>query len=201
MKILFKSASYLFHPIWMPFAGSSIYFALTPRFFPEGVIKAKLLAIAILTIFIPIVFHFLLQNLGKVKSVFLSDVRERKWPLFFYLALLIMVLKQILNVYNYPALYFYFVGILLSTLSCFILSIMKIKVSLHMTGLMGFTTFLIAMSAYYQLNLIYSISFLIVALGLTASSRLYYKAHTYRELIFGVFIGMIPQIVVIKYWL
>ena len=80
MKFLLKSASYVFHPLWMPFAGSLIYFLLSPRYFPTGVIKAKLLAIAILTLFIPVVFYFLLKNLGKAKNMFLYDVKERKWP-------------------------------------------------------------------------------------------------------------------------
>lgn len=201
MKTLLKSASYIFHPLWMPFAGSALYFALSPRFFPLGVIKAKLLAIAILTLFIPIVFYFLLKNLGKAQSMFLSDVKERKWPLFFFLLLLLMVMNQILNVYNYPALYYYFAAILISTLCCYLLSLFRFKVSLHMTGLGGFTMFIISLSSYYHINLLYSISFLILAIGITASSRLFYKAHNGWELVAGLFIGLIPQIAVVNFWL
>ncbi|WP_237708892.1 hypothetical protein [Gillisia marina] len=83
MKFLIKSASYIFHPLWMPFAGSLFYFLVTPRFFPLPLIQAKLLAIAITTLFIPVVFYFLLKNLGKAESVFLKDVNQRRWPLFF----------------------------------------------------------------------------------------------------------------------
>ncbi|MDT0644152.1 hypothetical protein RM553_15050 [Zunongwangia sp. F363] len=201
MKILLKSASYVFHPLWMPFAGSLLYFLLTPRFFPAELIKAKLLAIAIMTLFIPVVFYFLLKNLGKANSPFLPDVRERRWPLLFFVLLILMVLHQILNVYNYPALYFYFVGILFSSLTCLILAYLRLKISLHLVGLSGFTMFIIALGAHFHLNLIYSIAFLITALGLTASSRLYYRAHSYAELVLGLFIGFIPQIIVLNYWL
>ncbi|WP_373057700.1 hypothetical protein [Zunongwangia sp. H14] len=201
MKFLLKSASYIFHPLWMPFAGSLLYFILTPRFFPIELIKAKLLAIAIITLFIPVVFYFLLKNLGKANSPFLPDVKERRWPLLFYVFLTLMVLHQILNVYNYPALYFYFVGILFSGLTCLILAFLHFKISLHLVGLSGFTMFLIALGAHFHLNLIYSIAFLVTALGLTASSRLFYKAHTPIELILGLFIGLIPQIIVLNYWL
>lgn len=201
MGFLLKIASYIFHPLWMPFAGSLLYFVLTPRFFPVGVIQAKLLAIAIITLFIPIVFYFLLKNLGKVSTVFLSDVSERKWPLFFFILLVLMVLKQILNLYNYPALYYYFVGILFSSLTCLILVYLRFKVSLHMVGLTGFTVFLLALSIYYRINLVATIAFLVMALGLTASSRLYLKAHTGTELIFGFFIGLLPQIIVLNFWL
>lgn len=201
MKFLLKSASYVFHPLWMPFAGSLIYFLLSPRYFPPGVIKAKLLAIAILTLFIPVVFYFLLKNLGKAHNMFLYDVKERKWPLFFFILLLLMVVNQILNVYNYPALYYYFGGILVSTFVCYILSLFKFKISLHMVGLAGFTMFIISLSSFYHLNLIYSISFLILAIGLTASSRLLYKAHDGLELLLGLLVGFLPQLLVIKYWL
>ena len=201
MKFLLKSASYVFHPLWMPFAGSLFYFLVTPRFFPLPLIQAKLLAIAITTIFIPVVFYFLLKNLGKAESVFLKNVAQRRWPLFFYILLIGLNLYQILNIYNYPALYYFFVGILFSIITAFILAWLKLKISLHMLGISGILMFALALSIYYRLNLIASISFLIAALGITASSRLYYKAHTWLELFLGFFVGFIPQLIVLNYWL
>lgn len=201
MRAVIKSASYVFHPLWMPFAGSLFYFLVTPRFFPFPLIQAKLLAIAITTLFIPVVFYFLLKNLGMAHSVFLRDVKERRWPLFFYTLLLGLNLYQILNVFNYPALYYFFVGIILSVIIAFIMSCFKVKISLHMMGLAGLCMFVIAISMHYRLNLIYSIAFLVMGLGLTATSRLHYKAHTRSELILGFLTGLIPQILVLNVWL
>lgn len=201
MRFLIKSASYVFHPLWMPFIGSLLYFMVTPRFFPDSLIKAKLLAIAITTLFIPVVFYFLLKNLGKAQSMFLTDVKERRWPLFFYMLLLGLNLYQILNVYNYPALYYFFVGILFSILTCYILAWLNLKISLHMVGLAGILMFVLSLSIFFHLNLIFSIAFLIIALGLTATSRLFFKAHTGVEILLGIFTGLIPQIIVLNYWL
>ena len=201
MRFLLKSASFIFHPLWLPLAGSFLYFIFTPRFFPEGVVQAKLLAIAILTIFIPIVFYFLLKNLGKAQSVFLVDVNERKWPLIFYAILITMVLNQILNAYNYAALYYYFTGILFATILAFVLVVFQLKASLHMMGLGGLLVFLIGISLNFKIDLTYTISFLILALGLTASSRIYYKAHTINELLLGLACGMITQVLVLNLWL
>lgn len=200
MKILLKLASYLFHPIWMPFCGSLFYFLFIPRFFPEEIIKAKLLAIAIITIFIPIVFFFLLKNLGKAENVFLDNVKERKWPLFFFILLNIMVLNQVLNIYNYPALYFYFVGILISSAIAYSFTWLNIKVSLHMVGISGLLMFIAGFCVHFHLDFIYTISFLIIATGLSASSRLFYKAHSKWELVLGILIGLIPQIIVFTFW-
>ncbi|OEY72061.1 hypothetical protein [Salegentibacter salarius] len=201
MRFLLKSASFIFHPLWLPLAGSFLYFIFTPRFFPEGVVQAKLLAIAILTIFIPVVFYFLLKNLGKAQSVFLVDVKERKWPLIFYTILITMVLNQILNAYNYAALYYYFTGILFATIVAFVLVVFKLKASLHMMGLGGLLVFLIGISLNFKIDLTYTISFLILALGLTASSRIYYKAHSINELVLGLACGMITQVLVLNLWL
>ncbi len=200
MRILLKLASFLFHPLWMPFAGSLFYFLFTPRFFPQEIIRAKLLAIAIITIFIPIVFYFLLKNLGKAESIFLESVEERKWPLFFFMLLGLMVLNQVLNIYNYPALFYYFAGILISTAVAFIFTWLKIKMSLHMLGIAGLLMFVIGFCFYFHLYFIYTISFLIVAAGLSASSRLYYKAHTKWELILGFITGLVPQILMFSFW-
>lgn len=201
MRAVIKSASYVFHPLWMPFAGSLFYFLVTPRFFPFPLIKAKLLAIAITTLFIPVVFYFLLRNLGMAQSIFLRNVKERRWPLFFYTLLLGLNLYQILNVFNYPALYFFFVAIAFSVITAFIMSCFRVKISLHMMGLAGLCMFVIAISLHYQLNLIYSIAFLVMGLGLTATSRLHYQAHTRLELVLGFLTGLIPQILVLNVWL
>lgn len=201
MNFLFKIASYLFHPLWMPFAGSLLYFIISPRFFPNTVVQAKLTAIAIMTLFIPVVFYFMLKTLGKASSYFLEDVKERKWPLLLYIALNLIILKFVLNVYDYQALYYYFFAILISTLAALILALLKLKISLHMMGLAGITMFIIALSVFFSLNLIYTISFFVAIIGLTASSRLHYKAHSYIEIILGFLIGLIPQIMVLNYWL
>lgn len=201
MTLLLRVASYVFHPLWMPFTGSLAYFLLTPRFFPAGIIQAKLLAIAILTLFIPIVFHFLLRNLKKASSIFLTEVNERKWPLFFFILLVLMVLRQILDAYNYPSLFYYFTGILISTIIAFLLTFFKVKISLHMLGLAGLTSFVIGLSIHYMINLTFTILFLVLALGLTASSRLYLKAHGGGEIIFGFLAGLLPQLFLWYFWL
>ncbi|MGB7786501.1 MAG: hypothetical protein WBL27_10405 [Salinimicrobium sp.] len=201
MKFLLKSASYIFHPIWMPFAGTLAYFLVSPRFFPEPVVKAKLLAIGIMTIFIPIVFFFMLRTLEKVSSHFLEEVKERKWPLLFYAALDFVIMKYVLDAFDYPELYYFFLGVFTSTLAGLVMVILRIKISLHMMGLAGLTTFLGLLSLHFNLNLIYSISFLIAITGLTASSRLQYKAHTINELLLGLLLGLLPQLGAAYFWL
>lgn len=108
MRVFIKSASYFLHPILMPLLGSLLYFVLTPRFSPDPIAKAKILAISILTIFIPIVFFFLLKNLKIIQSVHLRSVQERKIPLLFFCIILLTVNNFILKSYEQTELYFFF---------------------------------------------------------------------------------------------
>ena len=154
-----------------------------------------------MTLFIPIVFYFLLKTLGQAQSYFLETVEERKWPLLFYAATNLVVIEFVLDVFDYPELYYYFLGIFFSAILGLVLVLFRLKISLHMLGLGGFILFLIALSIHYNLNLIYSISFFVAVLGLTATSRLHYKAHTFTELFLGFLIGVLPQLLVLNYWL
>ncbi|WP_417884809.1 hypothetical protein [Zunongwangia sp.] len=193
MRYLFKYASYVFHPVWMSFLGTLCYFILTPRYFLREIIEAKLLAITIITIFIPLVFFFLLKNLGKVSSFSLNKVKERKLPLLASCLLNYMVLQQVFDQYNYPEAYLFFEGILISSSIALVASIFKIKISLHMMGLSGLSCFLLGIGHYFDLNMVLPIAFLLVIIGLTASSRMYFKAHNKIELMLGILCGGLPQ--------
>ena len=201
MNTILKVASYLFHPLWMPFAGTLLYFLISPRFFPEEVIQAKLIAVAIMTLFIPIVFYFLLKTLRKVDSYFLKEAEERRWPLLFYTALILVILKFVLNSTDYPELYYYFFGLLLSTIAALVLVWFRIKVSLHLMGLGGLFMFLTGLGIHFSIDLVYTLSFFIAVTGLTASSRLHMRAHSSLELLAGFLIGLLPQILILPSWL
>tara|TARA_B100000949_G_scaffold230197_1_gene240236 strand:- start:140 stop:745 length:606 start_codon:yes stop_codon:yes gene_type:complete len=201
MKTFLKSFSYIFHPLFMPMLGVLLYFSITPKFVPEPFLYAKVLALSILTIVVPLLFYFLLRNLKMASSIFLSDVNERRIPLLCNLVLTLTILKIIINGYEFPELYYFFIGILLSTALSFILVLFKFKVSLHMVGICGVIMFIIGLSMHYSSNLLLFIALLIFAAGASASSRLQAQAHTYSELITGVFVGLAPQFAIFYLWL
>ncbi|MAO07859.1 MAG: hypothetical protein CL596_04015 [Alteromonas sp.] len=164
-------------------------------------IKAKVIAIAILSLFIPIVTYFLLKNLRMVNSIKLEQVWERKIPLMLQSLLILAITKLVFDPYISPELYFFFVGILFSTLSALLMVFFKIKISLHQMGIAGLTLFVIALSVHFQVNMLLWIALFLFANGWVASSRLYTKSHTQLELILGFFFGVIPQLLVLNSWL
>lgn len=201
MKIFLKLASILFHPLLIPIIGSALYFYLTPRFIDWEWAGVHLMAIGIITIAIPLVVFFVLRSLRLVKSIYLKDVRERRYPLMIQSLLLLLIIKTALNPLDNPELYYFFVGFLLSTLTAFLMVFFRLKVSLHQLGVAAILIFLIGLSAHFQIHLLYFICFLIFANGWVASSRLFAQAHNYIELIIGFLIGAIPQFVLFKFWL
>ena len=201
MNYFLRSAAYIFHPLLMPLIGARLYFGLTPRFIEPQVINAKTCAIFIITILIPLIFFFLLKNLGLVKSINLKEVQERKFPLMIQTLLVLVIIKMVFSSYQSPEMYYFFVGVLFTTISALVLVFFNFKVSLHQMGVAGVTMFLIALSIHFNKNYLLEIGIFFLINGWVASSRLDTKSHTIPELLTGFFIGLIPQIVMLNYWL
>ncbi len=198
---ILKSISFIFHPIIMPLLGVLFYFSRTPRFIPDPIRQAKIFSITILTLILPILVYFLLKTLKIVESFHLESTRERIVPLIVNVAIVSLILYRVLPAAEIEELYYFFLGILFSTLACLILAIMKIKASIHMIASAGFFMFAIALSIHFKININGTIALMSIILGAIATSRLHSKAHTPIELIIGFFIGLIPQLIVLNYWL
>jgi len=196
-----KTLSILGHPLWMPIIGCLYYFYAIPNYLDQQLVSAKLLAISILTIFLPVVFLFIAKTLKLISDYYLSDIKERRLFLMFFILLNLILLNQILNVYNYRTLFYFFSGILFSGITAVLFSMFKIKISLHALGISGLTCFIVGLSLSFQEPLIAHIIGLSVFLGLVSSSRLYERAHSLSEICLGIAAGLVPQIYFFSYWI
>lgn len=198
---LLKSISFIFHPLLMPLLGVVFYFHKTPRFIPDPVKQAKLFSIAILTVILPMLLYYLLKTLRKVDSVYLETTNERKIPLILNGFIITLVLIRVLPQNEIPELYFFFIGILISTITCFALAVVKFKASIHMIAATGFFMFAVALAIHFKININGTIALMSIILGAIATSRLHLKAHTPIELVIGFFVGLMPQLVLLNYWI
>ncbi|APY11202.1 hypothetical protein BWZ22_08070 [Seonamhaeicola sp. S2-3] len=201
MNHILRSISFIFHPLFMPLLGVIFYFSKSPRFIPKEVIWAKLVSLFILTIVLPILLYFLLKTLGKVKSVYLETTTERIFPLLLNCIVVLIVIQRILTPTQIIELYYFFIGILISTIMCLALVIFKFKASIHMMAVCGVFMFFIALSIHFSININGTLALMAIIMGAIATSRLHMNAHTYKELIMGVFIGIVPQLILVPYWL
>lgn len=201
MDRILKSISFIFHPLIMPVLGVGFYFFISPRFTPQEIIYAKLVSLTILTVILPVLIYFLLKTLDKVQSIYLKTTNERILPLLLNCVITLIVLLRILTQSQFAELYFFFIGILISTMSCLILAIFKFKASIHMISISGLFMFFIALSIHFNININDILALMCIITGAIATSRLHLKAHNYKELIMGIFVGVMPQLILINYWL
>ena len=120
---ILKSISFVFHPLIMPLLGVMFYFHKTPRFIPVPVQNAKIFSIVILTIILPILLFFLLKTVNKVDTIYLKSTRERLIPLLINCVIVALILIRVLTPDEIIELYYFFLGILCSTMACFIMAI------------------------------------------------------------------------------
>lgn len=201
MDKILKSLSYIFHPLLIPLLGVIFYFSKSPRYIPIEIIQAKVVSLFILTVILPILLYYLLKTIGVVKTINLETTKERIYPLILNGIVLLIVLQRILTPSQAIELYFFFVGILISNMACLLLAIMKFKASIHMIAVSGALMFFIALSIHFSININGTLALMCIILGGVATSRLHLKAHTYKELIMGIFIGAFPQLILVNYWL
>ena len=181
--------------------GTICYFLISTFYYTNQQKYIVLLQIGVVTILIPIAFFYFLRSFNKADDVMIPDLSERKIPLIFQGMILYLLLSNTIKESILPELYFYLLGGLISTFILFVLVFLKIKASIHMVGISTLTVFVSALSLHFEVNVIYSIAVLVGLNGLVATSRLELKAHTYKEILFGFFIGFIPQLVLTYYWL
>lgn len=192
MKV-YKLISYIFHPILVPVIGSLLYFILLPRHTSKDLETIILGAVFIGTYIIPLVFLSFLKKSKVIESYELETVDERKFPLLFVIALLYLLSTLIKKYDSTLDLALFYYGMQLSLLISVALLYIKFKASLHMIGIGGLFSFFVLFSYNYHINLLLFLAIFAITTGLIASSRLHLKAHTTKELIWGLCIGIIGQ--------
>lgn len=201
MQALFRSFSYIFHPLFIPISGTIAYFLVTPKYSSLELQSGNILPIFILTIIIPIIFFFILKNLGLISSIFAPSLHERKYPLYISIALYLLILYKVIP-HNYiKELYFFFVGLIVASITVLILLFLKVKASIHLLGMGSLLMFLVALSIHFEVNITFAIAILTVLTGLVATSRLFMRAHSKIEVLIGFLIGICSQLLMLKYWL
>lgn len=201
MKKILPLFSYILHPIFISMYATLFYLYCKEDIFSNQEKYFVLFQILIITILVPILFFLLLKSTGHISSVMVPETSQRKIPLVLQCFLYILLVKRSIVITRYPELHFFFLGALFSTILALICSLFKIKASLHMLAISGFTIFVIGLNIHLQMQNPYWSALLILLSGVVASSRLEMKAHTSREILIGLAIGIMPQLLFLFLWL
>jgi len=184
------------HPIIFPLLGSVFYLFVLPRFISNERKIIILLLVFIGTYLLPVFLLYVLKQLKMISSFHLPSIEERKFPLllFTFLATLIGRLLFKLALINDLAIYFIAGGFALLLVYFFLW--MRLKVSIHTMGVGGLIGFILQLSLSYEQNYLPVTAFLFMLFGVIANARLQLRAHTFKEVILGLIIGFIPQLLV-----
>lgn len=201
VKKILPFFSYIFHPIFISVYAALFYFFLNDSYYSNPEKYFALFHIIIVTVALPVLFYFVLLAAGIVDSIMFAEISQRKIPLVIQCFLIILLVRKSITLEHFPEFHFFFLGGLLSTLLALILLYFSIKASLHMTAISAFTIFVIGLSIHNQTHNINTIAFLVLMNGFVASSRLEMNAHTPKELVIGMLLGIIPQLLLLGFWL
>ncbi len=189
--------SYIVHPLFIP----TYFFLYLMQVLPfefvgitEWQLTLRLFSVFWLTAFFPAFAVFLMWRLKLSDSIFLRTQKERIIPyvitMFFYWWM--YYLSR--NFTDQPlALKFFYFGIFIATAIGLIVNNFM-KVSLHGMGVGGLLTSVILVGFHYSIdNAIWTLLTIIIT-ALVISARMLVSDHSKQELILGLFIGLLTQV-------
>lgn len=199
--LFLKLGSYIFHPLWLSTYAIIYYFSYADFMFTYESMLAKIMAVILLTVFIPLFFLMLLKPLKIIDNLELQKIKQRRIPLLFFTTISAFIINYIFDPIHFKIPFYFFSAIFVCGIVCVILAFINYKISLHSTAISGFATFIICFSLYNHIQNLWIISLVVFAVGWVVSSRLYLKAHKLHELISGILLGVISQLYFAGFWL
>jgi len=216
----FKAISYIFHPLLMPLLGlyflfelptipDSLYLFDSLFFFPTGTKIRIYIVIGVLTFAAPLLSLLIMHWNGMLTSLHLEKREERVYPFFivsfYYLLAYFFVAYQLPEELKHPAFVGFLFGMLLVFIITFILNFW-IKISVHAVATFGVLGLLVGYNQtqlpFFEGEIVPNFYFILmfsVISGLIVSARLYLKAHTLKEVLFGMIIGFTGIYVCVKF--
>lgn len=189
----YKTISALLHPVLMPTIGLLVYFSFVPNGIARPQQYALLGIVFIITYFIPVLALFILRALGLIKSFQVVSIKERRIPVLLMVVLFYLLADALIEVPMFRDIGFLFYGTAVTLAIIYLLFSFSLKTSLHLVSFGNAVGFFLVLSSKYGISLLPIIMVFILLAGLVASSRLYLKAHTQKEIYLGFFLGCIVQ--------
>lgn len=187
-----KIISVVFHPLLMATYLSSMLFTEVPELFPRVLPQATsqfILIIFITTCLMPALSIFLLRTFSFISNLELTERSERLKPFifiaFYYAASSYLFLEKL---EMGPIFMIVMLGV---TVLIVLLSIITIwfKISIHSAAIWSGVGFVSALVIVLGVNLGWYYYLLIIAAGLTGTSRLYLGYHRPNEIWSGAILG------------
>jgi hypothetical protein len=199
IRFLANFFSYLFHPLFI--TSYVIYFLIFfhPLVFAGFGHQAKifrLIAVVFSTAFLPAFSVFLLWRLRLgVESIHLRTQKERIIPYAIAMIFFFWIWHVYQNVPDNPSVSIHFLlGSFLAVCCAWFCNI-YFKISMHAIAMGGLVMFFFLFSFVDGFTSGLYLSVVILIAGIVCTSRLLLAAHSYFDIYFGFFIGMLSQFI------
>ncbi|MBK3517273.1 PAP2 family protein [Carboxylicivirga marina] len=191
MRTAAKALSTVLHPMLIPTIGLFLIFNLGGHFsyLPFEHKRLIYLFVFISTCALPVSLIPLFMLLGVVKSVYMTDRKERLWPTLFtsiFYGIGYFFLSRI------PIVPSFIQGFMLATIIVILMALgitIFWKISMHMIGIGGLCGALLALALTFGLDLWVVFILAISIAGALGSARLYLNAHTPLQVHVGFLLG------------
>jgi hypothetical protein len=190
--------SYVFHPLFVPFYVVYFLVYIHPAYLSgfNGREKIQVLLIVVLNaVFFPLISVLLLKGVGFIDSIFLRTQKDRIIPyiassIFFFWTYHVFRQQQ-----QFPSIFpSFFFGILIAS-SAALLANIYLKVSIHAIGMGGMLGLFLIIMLYNTMLMTWPLCIAILIAGLVCTSRLIVSNHTPKEIYWGLFLGLLCQLV------
>jgi membrane-associated phospholipid phosphatase len=175
--------------------GAILFFIIQPKYIPSQLAYNIIAVVFLSTYLIPVLFLFVLVKKKSVESFHLNTIKERKFPILFFIILTVILGFRLSNLKIVDLLAYSFIASTLALVIVYLLFFTKLKTSLHTLGIGGLTGFLMVLSYHYEIKLLPLIALFFILFGIISFSRLKLKAHTQTEIYLGFIIGILSQII------
>jgi hypothetical protein len=192
--------SYLMHPVFMPLLSVFILFQIPTyinlRFSPEY-FNAVYLCVGFNLIVIPTSLSYYLKRQGMISSMKMELVEERMIP-YGITSVFYIITYFLFTQIHFPPLYLaIFLAASIAVVGLLIFSILKIKISAHLTGLGGICGLLLVTNQILAINTIPVFTCFILLAGILATARLKLNAHSPKEVLVGFLLGFSTQLLIL----
>lgn len=195
IKFLANLISVLLHPIFMPLISCMIFYYALPQSFAG--IKPKVLTgwlgmMVINTIMFPLILMLLLKGLGFIKSIYLRDVKERVIPLIGTMVFYFWPYLVAKNVAAPEAARILLLGNFWGIVVVFVCTIF-FKISMHSAGVGSLLGFVLVLMLLSKSILVFPLLAATVMALLILWARQAAGAHSNKELLLGLAVGIAAQ--------
>jgi hypothetical protein len=202
MNITAKLISYVFHPIFMLFYSTLMFFNVISTeiySYPTDVKTTVSLVVFAITVLIPVLLNFLFYKRKLISSLEMHEREERTLP-YIIACIFYFVAYNLLHQLRLPPFFTVFaLGSSILTL-CVLIINARWKISAHLTGIGALLGGVIAYYLLYNAENLIMIPIIIMISGIIGFARLQLQAHTPVQIYTGFALGSGGMFLLMYFW-